>query len=276
MTEAAEKELIKMNTSTPQAVNSSQYINNLPCQPYDMAYCMRAPAYRITAIEDGEIDDVGQKIQGELGFDATRYKPSNPTKFTLQNQKQCSLNQGRHELDECMGRGHVINRMPSKATYPSNKVVPAAAAATETAREQQKSHNKPEIKFGTVDVRYYERILGDNPACSSGPSLSIGWFYTTNTKHQNIPVNEYEYYRIPIRMESCQLVLPRTKRESMLQEMGYSRQEIAEAVRMNNKIKNQRNQTVNNLSVSKMEEVVEKARQRMKKLICWKKTENLE
>lgn len=33
------------------------------------------------------------------------------------------------------------------------------------------------VAFSTIEVREYERIVGDNPSCTRGPPMSIGWAY---------------------------------------------------------------------------------------------------
>mmetsp|Transcript_4247 Transcript_4247/g.6086 ORF Transcript_4247/g.6086 Transcript_4247/m.6086 type:complete len:490 (-) Transcript_4247:21-1490(-) len=37
------------------------------------------------------------------------------------------------------------------------------------------------VKFGTIQIREYERTVGDNPSCNSGPPLTIGWKFVPIT-----------------------------------------------------------------------------------------------
>lgn len=46
------------------------------------------------------------------------------------------------------------------------------------------------VRFKTIEVREYERIVGDNPSCSKGPPISIGWEYTLRPHY---PINDYEH-----------------------------------------------------------------------------------
>ena len=46
------------------------------------------------------------------------------------------------------------------------------------------------VRFNAIEVREYERIVGDNPSCSKGPPISIGWGYIV---HRHYPINDYEH-----------------------------------------------------------------------------------
>ena len=111
------------------------------------------------------------------------------------------------------------------------------------------------VSFSSVEVRQYERILGDNPACSTGPPLTIGWKFD-ESKTMNMSVDDYEYDH-GLNRDDTAMVLSRQAREEMLLELGYSLKEMAMSVRKNIRLKNRRRQTVNNLSVMKVEEMVE-------------------
>jgi hypothetical protein len=125
------------------------------------------------------------------------------------------------------------------------------------------------VIFNEVQVREYDRCLGDNPSCSAGPPirygyamlrfsctkkrfnfshailcllLSIGWRYAAVYA---VPLDVFEYARGRPRT-ARQLVLSRQDREYLLLEWGATFNEIIESVRANIKIKNQRRRTVRN------------------------------
>jgi hypothetical protein len=45
------------------------------------------------------------------------------------------------------------------------------------------------VGFNSIEIREYERIVGDNPSCSKGPPISIGW---NSTICRRYPINDYE------------------------------------------------------------------------------------
>lgn len=135
---------------------------------------------------------------------------------------------------------------------------------------QNPALRKSRVSFSTVEVRHYERILGDNPGVSSGPPLSIGWNYYED-RTLRVSVDEYEYYHNPCQDES-DMVLSRYERESILEGLGYSEKDVARSIRQNYKMKRNRRQTVNNLPVMAIEEAVETAKKSLSKILPGRKT----
>eukprot|EP00592_Proboscia_alata_P026635 CAMPEP_0194445500 /NCGR_PEP_ID=MMETSP0176-20130528/127901_1 /TAXON_ID=216777 /ORGANISM="Proboscia alata, Strain PI-D3" /LENGTH=557 /DNA_ID=CAMNT_0039272075 /DNA_START=39 /DNA_END=1713 /DNA_ORIENTATION=+ len=125
------------------------------------------------------------------------------------------------------------------------------------------------VDFDTCHIREYERELGDNPSCSSGAPVSLGWNFV---EIGVFPFEEFEMSRSKKcddmdksvhgkrRASIAHTVLTRTAREKLLMDHGFSRKEIAEATRINIKMKNNRRQTVNNLKFQKVEEFFEALR----------------
>mmetsp|Transcript_4086 Transcript_4086/g.6430 ORF Transcript_4086/g.6430 Transcript_4086/m.6430 type:complete len:673 (-) Transcript_4086:101-2119(-) len=129
--------------------------------------------------------------------------------------------------------------------------------------------NKKRVRFNAIQIRDYERIVGDNPSCTAGPPLSIGWKYGTTTV---IDVNSYEQAR-PYRKSSVRLILPREEREALLLNWGASFHDIVESVRGNIKVKNQRRQTVTNLGkVERIEEAFESATRTLKRALLLRRS----
>lgn len=149
--------------------------------------------------------------------------------------------------------------------FASDGHVQSSGAAVGFAGAKKRTSS---VSFSTIEIRSYERVLGDNPSCSHGPAVSIGWQYEPDPI--TVQLDEYEYYRSDDRLDGTALVLSRSEREDLLRELGYSRSAIADAVRTNVKIKNNRRQTVHNLPVARFEEVAESARRKLKRIVLRK------
>lgn len=131
------------------------------------------------------------------------------------------------------------------------------------------SRRDTKVAFSTVEVRQYERILGDNPGVSSGPPLSIGWNYYEDSTIC-LPVDEFEYYHGSCGDQS-EMVLTRFERESILRDLGYGERDLVTCIRQNYKLKKNRRQTVNNLSIMPVEVAVESAKKSLSRMIMFPK-----
>lgn len=55
-------------------------------------------------------------------------------------------------------------------------------------QDRKEEDRTPIVRFGTITIRDYDIILGDHPACSYGPPITISWEY-----HENDPQDVHEY-----------------------------------------------------------------------------------
>lgn len=114
------------------------------------------------------------------------------------------------------------------------------------------------VSFKDVYVRKYSRILGDNPACSSGPSLSIGWEYEPE---QTYSVDEWEYNRDDLAYNDlADIMISARQRILILQRLGYTDEEIEDAMKVINTIKAQREQTAQSSIIQKTGEIFANAK----------------
>jgi hypothetical protein len=132
-----------------------------------------------------------------------------------------------------------------------------------TEKKDRPKRENLSVSFDTVKVRYYERIIDINPAVTNGAAVGIGWRYKRGGQFD---IEEWESNRCNTR-RSNELLLPKHVREAMLKDLGYSQQDIAEAVRVILKAKNKRRQTVQNLGAESVEEAVESASRRVKSIL---------
>lgn len=141
-----------------------------------------------------------------------------------------------------------------------------------TSMNLEDLHNRPRtICFTDVEIRSYVRTVGDNPSCSSGPPVTIGWEYDPNVFIMD--TDTYEDQR-PQRRRHLDLVLSRDARQHILKEEWHITQsQIAASVRANVKIKMQRRATVNNLhKLGRMEELLESAQRKIKRGLLFRKS----
>eukprot|EP00571_Detonula_confervacea_P009108 CAMPEP_0172316166 /NCGR_PEP_ID=MMETSP1058-20130122/27491_1 /TAXON_ID=83371 /ORGANISM="Detonula confervacea, Strain CCMP 353" /LENGTH=420 /DNA_ID=CAMNT_0013030423 /DNA_START=30 /DNA_END=1292 /DNA_ORIENTATION=+ len=133
----------------------------------------------------------------------------------------------------------------------------------------QKGGTRPQmtrcVSFARVNIREYERVLGDNPSVTSGPPLSIGWRYAPEPL--SMKVDEYEAGKGD-RRSSSEYLVPKAVRENMLKEHAdVSRREMVAVVRTIQKEKAQRRKTVVNLSMQNTEEKMEKVKRKLKRIL---------
>jgi len=95
------------------------------------------------------------------------------------------------------------------------------------------------VSFKAVEIREYDRAIGDNPSCSSGPPIALDWNYYENPA---VCINEYEEKKVP--RKNGPKHLNRSHRESLLKEtLGYTEEEINDAKNEAKKTKKQLSRT---------------------------------
>ena len=141
----------------------------------------------------------------------------------------------------------IPRRMTSNDTvqpYPSVVTPKEGDGGTETTTKQQvpltrvskaggtASSSNPRllttrVSFNQIEIREYARCMGDNPATTHGPPLSIDWDYNVAGTYA---VDEYEDTRPPRRV-SQEFCVPRAIREDiLLTHTDVSKKEMKKAV----------------------------------------------
>jgi hypothetical protein len=147
----------------------------------------------------------------------------------------------------------------------------------ETAPTTQHRRRRPEVTFDSVQIRYYPMILGDHPACSIGPPVTLGWEYTTHNNNNSIndnadnakedettsgdgtiDINTYELQRGP-RRRLRHLVMNYYRRRNVLLQAGYNEADLRQAERQVARHQRQRTTTRWCMPVSRVQEVVQGA-----------------
>lgn len=161
-------------------------------------------------------------------------------------------------------------RESRRVSLASRGTAPTRSSAQHTTVSNSGStanSSNRKVRFDTIQIRYYERILEINPAVTDGPAIGIGWRYK---RGGTLSVKDWEL-RHQSPQEAKDLLLSRDVRINMLREMGYQQSDIANATRMILKAKHRRQVTVQNLGVQNMEEVLENGTRKFKGLFRFSK-----
>lgn len=129
-----------------------------------------------------------------------------------------------------------------------------ASSGNQSERRNSEPMNSGRLRFTTLTIREYPRVLGDNVTVKGAP-ISLSW------RHQDEKVFEIEEYEEAIqdtRRTQSELKMPSSHRDKILKDSGYSRKEIQEAIKNSNIARNQRRRTVETLKLQPLQEAFEK------------------
>lgn len=93
-----------------------------------------------------------------------------------------------------------------------------------------------ELRFGTVTIRRYEQTLGDNPACSLGPPLTLDWTFQQDDHTPTVDDYEANIHR----RQRQEMMLSYYQRQDILSEKGFTKAQMLTAERQVAKIQWQR------------------------------------
>ena len=108
--------------------------------------------------------------------------------------------------------------------------------------------------FSTITVREYPRELGDS-VTMMGPPIGLSWEHQDEIVYDLL---EYDEAVQDTRRTQTELKMPSKHRDDILKDMGYSRQDIQDAIKRSNISRNQRKRTVETLKLQPLQEAFEK------------------
>ena len=192
-------------------------------------------------------DDDGP-VSGNINGHGNLTHFSRPIGFKKSSYAQKMNTKGSQRKNQVHPSGHHIVK-PVPSTRPNSKV-----------------------KFGSVSIREFSIEIGDNPSCSRGPAVTLGWDIVKTSTYVNVEKYEQSWHSFHhTGMNAPDMILTRKERERMLLENGFSANDIADGIRKILKVKNQRRQTIHNLPVARLEEIVEGAGRKVKRFFSHSK-----
>ena len=138
---------------------------------------------------------------------------------------------------------------------------PMEGSSTEALHKQQSAARRSVVTFGSIQVREYNRIVGDHPDVKVGPPISIGWDFV---EHDALPLEDYESTRTRRFVRRLSSIT----RKNMLEHVfGIPAEEIAAAERENQKIRQRTTNSSSSSSLSKVSSKTASVRRKLKRVM---------
>lgn len=133
------------------------------------------------------------------------------------------------------------------------------------------SCSSKKVRFSRVEFREYDMILGDNPSCSHGPPVSLGWC-CFNTFSISLEITEH----YDTKQHRClkEMVLPRHVRERILLDQNFSRSDQRRVIVENQVIKDKRKRSAKRSQRIWLDQIIEYLKRTMKNWTCSQIPEN--
>ncbi len=132
--------------------------------------------------------------------------------------------------------------------------------------------NNLSVRFGDVEVRSHEIILGDNPAVSKGPPLTIEWAHYSSTI---CTVERFEEVRVPTIRNYHELKMPAPVRFDLLSRT-HPTKDIVKRTKQVTEVKKQRLETTSTLYKANSQEKIERLSRGFRNLVTNRKKKEKE
>jgi hypothetical protein len=149
------------------------------------------------------------------------------------------------KVDDKFGKGGVGDS--TSLAYPAPVSVETVSPGGEGVVKKETSsmttadsNYKKAVSFGLIQVREYNRVVGDNPTVRVGPPMSIGWEFV---QKQAVPVDDYEKIKHP-NTSDLRIMGSITRKSILRYEFDVSLEDIRAAEKIIRKIQRQRCRTI--------------------------------
>lgn len=122
-------------------------------------------------------------------------------------------------------------------------------------KDRDNNNNKKRVQFSTITIHEHGRRIGDNPSVKRGVPLTLEW---DNLNEFVMPIDTYESIRpSEKRLSKQELELNATDRHELMISVGYSRNEIRQAIKEMNIIKYKRLRTLETKSLHRLQALLQ-------------------
>lgn len=227
---------------------------------------------------DNDLDDLLKRAVEESLHDSFRLEPaeqSEPTHTHHSRRRSCLQQRAScNDFDYILSKKKYWKGMPAPdidALRASQRLKLIEAAEDDSTHHSIiRNHHPPHariprvVSFGDISIRSYDQTIGDNPSVTCGPPIGLDWTYE---EYNATSVDEYELARAPRRKPRQMMINYYNRKNLLTWRFGVSEEELSKAESEANRTKFQRAVTKVLLPAQKLEEVVQSAARKTKRLM---------
>ena len=131
----------------------------------------------------------------------------------------------------------------------------SSVRVTESPPRQDKTSKR--VSWGSICVREHPIIPGDNPSAIGGVPVTIHWDYVEETI---LPIEELDPSQQSPPRSMIEMRMPPDYRNDLLRRLGFSRGDVAAALKAANIARGQRRRTAETMNLASVEESLEKVK----------------
>jgi len=184
------------------------------------------------------------------------YNSSCPTTRDLKEQQQQRVYQQQQFANKPF---HRTNSLPLPVRKSSMKKKPSllgdAVSFNRNNDSKPKKSIKPSVSFHSISVREYNIAMGDNPSCSYGIPISLGWEYQ---QHDTVPLSSILTEEKQTTNGNNNFILSYHVRRQLLKNAGYPTCAMRTCLRQVNRCKRDRAVTELFLAAQPLEDAMER------------------
>jgi hypothetical protein len=223
---------------------------------FDGSYCSELAVFSGGSHEEGDLVDTNDNDDGVAdehiatdGRTSSPYRQRLPSILKRNDQEEIPIRNGRFSWKQ----------LPKPAPQALVRCRSEPAVATRASRDAQRLS----VQFDAVIIRNFEQTVGDNPSVSYGPPITLDWAYSQSDP---ISLDQFEKNRGPRRSARQMMLNYYNRRNILAWKFGVTEEELKQAERDANRIKRERSMTRALLPAQKLQEIVESASRKTKRL----------
>ena len=181
-----------------------------------------------------------------------------PVVITKQQSVEFEVQPKVHDFEE----REPENKRPVPTSVQIHRAISPSSPSSRIRRSEGGTLRRS-VSFHQVQIRRYPMIAGDNPACQMGAPVTLDWGFE---ELPALDLDDFESTRSRTRRRKLHhLILNYFQRNRILAGMGYTEEEIKQTEKEANRERFKRDLTKLMMPISKIEEVIQSIRRKMKR-----------